>query len=90
MQTQEQRSAADTDPTGGTCTATNCYAYPLVGNLAVPGATATVYTELFSAFTPASTVAATPTQVVGIQWQVTASSSAGCTAELRIDNIKFQ
>jgi hypothetical protein len=81
---------ADTDPTGGTCTATTCYAYPAVANLAAPGATLTPYTELFTAFTPASSAAATATQVVGVQWQVTSSSSAGCTAELRIDNIRFQ
>jgi len=90
LQTQDQRATTDADPTGGTC-ASNCYRYPAVFNLAAPSASGTVYTELFTAFNnPAASAIATPSQVVGIQWQVNASSSSGCTAQLRIDNIRFQ
>lgn len=90
LQTQDQRLSTDTDPTGGTC-ASNCYRYPAVGNLATPSGTGTTYTEPFTMFNnPSSSAIATPTQVVGVQWQVTSTSSNGCTAELHIDNIKFQ
>jgi hypothetical protein len=90
LQTQDQRATTDTDPTGGTC-ASNCYRYPLAGGLAAPSGTGTVYTEAFSAFNnPANSAIPTPSQVVGIQWQVMSSSTNGCTAQLRIDNIKFQ
>ena len=90
LQTQDQRSTADTDPTGGTC-ASNCYRYPAAPALAVPATNGTTYTEPFSMFNnPASSTIRTATQVVGVQWQVTSSSTNGCTAELRIDDIKFQ
>jgi hypothetical protein len=92
LQTQDQRASTATSPSGGTC-ASNCYRFPTVTTLATPTATATTYTELFTAFNnPASSTIPTRTQVVGIQWQVN-SGSAGtgtCTVELRIDNIKFQ
>jgi len=39
---------------------------------------------------PASSTIRTATQVVGVQFQVTSSGGNGCTAELRIDDIKFQ
>ncbi|MFL5304828.1 MAG: hypothetical protein ACJ8F1_06420, partial [Polyangia bacterium] len=90
LQTQDQRGTADVDPTGGTCTS-NCYRYPAVFSLAAPSASGTVYTELFTAFNNASaSPIATPSQVVGIQWQVNSTTTNGCTAQLRIDNIKFQ
>jgi hypothetical protein len=92
LQTQDQRGTTETDPTGGTC-ASNCQRYPVVSNLAVPGATATTYTEAFSAFTnqTGSTIPMA-TQMTGVQWQVNSSSggTGTCTVELRIDDIKFK
>jgi hypothetical protein len=96
LQTQDQRPSGDTSPSGGTCTpdagGSSCYRYPAVANLTAPTATATTYTELFSAFSnPSSSTIPTRTQLVGVQWQVNSASGTGtCTAEIRIDNIKFQ
>ena len=93
LQTQDQRATTATDPTGGTCSSTNCYAYPVVSNLAVPGATATTYTEAFTAFTnqTGSTIPLA-TQLVGVQWQVDSGNngSGTCTVELRIDDVVFK
>ncbi|HSS40602.1 MAG TPA: hypothetical protein VLT58_17685, partial [Polyangia bacterium] len=88
LQTQDERGSTDVDPTGGTCTS-NSYRYPAVLNLAAPSTSGTVYTEAFTAFNNPSAIP-TATQVVGIQWQVNSTSTNGCTAQLRIDNIKFQ
>ncbi|HVZ85719.1 MAG TPA: hypothetical protein VHG72_02045, partial [Polyangia bacterium] len=92
LQTQDQRATTATDPTGGTCSST-CERYPVVANLAVPGATAGTYTETFTAFTnqTGSTIPM-PTQLVGVQWQVdSGNSGAGtCTVELRIDDVVFR
>jgi len=95
LQTQDQRPSTDTNPTGGTCNpdgGASCYRFPTVSSLAAPTATATTYTEAFTAFNnPSSSTIATPKQVVGIQWQVNSASGTGtCTVELRIDNVKFQ
>ena len=95
LQTQDQRPSNDTNPAGGTCDpngAAGCYRFPAVANLAVPGATATTYTQLFTAFNnPSSSTIPTRTQITGIQWQVnSASSGTGtCTVGLRIDSITF-
>ena len=59
-------------------------------NLAAPSASGTVYTEAFTAFNNPASAIPTASQVVGIQWQVNSTSTNGCTAQLRIDNIKFQ
>ena len=89
MQTQDQRAASDTDPTGGTCSG-NCYAYP-AAVLAAPGAIPTTYTKAFTAFNnPSGSHIPTDSQIVGLQWQVTAASPQGCLAELRIDDITFR
>jgi hypothetical protein len=91
LQTQDQRTTAATNPTGGTCT-TNCERYPVVANLTVPTATAAPYTEAFTLFTnqTGSTIPMA-TQVVGVQWQVNSSNGTGtCTAELRIDDVIFK
>jgi hypothetical protein len=92
LQTQDQRPTTATDPTGGTCSS-NCSAYPVVSNLAVPGATATSYTEAFTAFTnqTGSTIPLA-TQLVGVQWQVDSGNngSGTCTVELRIDDVVFK
>jgi hypothetical protein len=47
------------------------------------------YTELLSGFNnPSSSTIPLATQVIGVQWQVNANGS-GCTAELRLDDIRF-
>ncbi len=90
LQTQDQRAASDTDPTGGTCTGANCYAYPAVV-LAPPGATPATYTKAFTLFNnPSRSNIPLHSQIVGVQWQVTAASAQGCSAELRIDDIAFR
>ncbi|HVV53450.1 MAG TPA: hypothetical protein VHO06_27580, partial [Polyangia bacterium] len=94
LQTQDQRPSNATNPSGGTCNpdaGASCYRYP-AATLAAPTATATTFTEAFTAFNnPASSPVATQSQVVGIQWQVNSSAGTGtCTAEIRIDNIKLQ
>jgi hypothetical protein len=90
VQTQDQRPSTLTNPTGGTCnsTTTTCERYP-VATLAAATATATTYTVRFSSFNnPSTSAIATPSQIVGLQWQVDSSGGA-CTVELRIDSIKF-
>ena len=90
LQTQDQRPSTLTNPTGGTCnsTTTTCESYP-VATLAAATATATTYTVRFSSFSnPSNSAIATPSQIVGLQWQVDSNGGA-CTVELRIDNIKF-
>jgi hypothetical protein len=92
LQTQDQRDATATNPSGGTC-ASNCYRYPAATALAFPTATATTYRETYTLFNnPASSTISTPTQVVGVQWQVNSgvNGTGTCTAELRIDNIVFR
>lgn len=90
LQTQDQRAATDTDPTGGTCTGSSCYAYPAVV-LAPAGATPTTYTKAFTLFNnPSGSKVPLTSQIVGVQWQVTAASTQGCSAELRIDDVAFQ
>jgi len=96
LQTQDQRPSSATSPSGGTCNpdaGASCYQFPAVTGLAVPTATATTYTEPFTAFSnPTSSAIPTRSQVIGIQWQVNsaASGTGTCTVELRVDNIKFQ
>jgi hypothetical protein len=96
LQTQDQRPSSATNPSGGTCNpdaGASCYRFPAVANLAVPTAAASTYTEAFTLFdNPSSSATPTPSQVIGIQWQVnSASSGTGtCTVELRIDNVTFQ
>jgi hypothetical protein len=95
LQTQDQKSSADTNPSGGTCNPNGsggCYRYPAVANLAAPAAGGTSYSEAFTSFNnPASSSIATAKQVTGIQWQVNSTNATGnCTVELRIDAIKFQ
>jgi hypothetical protein len=90
LQTQDQRPSTDTNPTGGTCssTTTTCERYP-TATLAAATATATTFTVRFSSFNnPATSAIATPSQIVGLQWQVDSGGGA-CTVELRIDSIKF-
>ena len=70
LQTQDQRDATATNPSGGTC-ASNCYRYPAVAGLTFPTATASTYRETYTLFNnPASSTISTPTQVTGVQWQV--------------------
>ncbi len=90
LQTQDQRPSTLTNPTGGTCnaTTTTCERYP-AATLGAATATATSFTVRFTAFNnPATSAIATPSQIVGLQWQVDSAGGA-CTVELRIDSIKF-
>jgi hypothetical protein len=91
IQTQDQRPSTATNPSGGTCTAATRSRYP-AATLAAATATATTFTTRFTSFNnPAASAIATPSQVVGLQWQVNSGNSGGgaCTVELRIDNVKF-
>jgi len=93
LQTQNQRPTTLTNPMGGTCNAamTTCERYP-AATLAAPTATATTFTTRFTAFNnPAASTVATPTQIVGVQWQVNSgnSGSGTCSVELRVDNVRF-
>ena len=90
LQTQDQRPSTLTNPTGGTCNASTatCERYPAF-TLTAATATATTYTVRFSSFNnPSTSAIATPSQIVGLQWQVDSNGGA-CTVELRIDSIKF-
>jgi hypothetical protein len=90
LQTQDQRPSTLTNPTGGTCnsTTTTCERYP-VATLAAATATATTFTVRFSSFNnPSTSAIATPSQIVGLQWQVDSGGGA-CTVELRIDSVRF-
>jgi hypothetical protein len=64
----------------------------VVSNLAVPGATASTYSEGLTTFTnqTGSTIPLA-TQIVGVQWQVNSGNNGAgtCTVELRIDDVKF-
>ena len=92
LQTQDQRPSTATNPMGGTCNAamTTCERYP-AATLAAPTATATMYTTRFTAFNnPAASTIATPSQIVGLQWQVNSNNGTGtCTVEIRVDNVRF-
>jgi hypothetical protein len=89
LETQDQRPTTATNPTGGTCT-TNCFRFPTATGT-LPTATATTYTL------PISTSFSNPVgsmvrpQIVGLHWQANSANSGttGCTASIRIDDIKF-
>jgi hypothetical protein len=89
LQTQDQRPSNLTGPTGGTCNpdgGAGCYRFP-AAPLTMP--VAATYVVPFASFdNPASSPIATPTQVVGVQWQVN-SAGGRCMVELRIDDIRF-
>jgi hypothetical protein len=90
IQTQDKRPSSATMPSGGTCT-TNCEQYPAsVLNPQPTGTTATTYTVQFSSFNNASSVM-TRSQIAGLQWQANSGNNGQgtCTAELRIDNVRF-
>jgi hypothetical protein len=93
LATQDQYPTTGTNPSGGTCAgaATNCKRYPAVALATAPTATATTFTERFTAFNnPAGSTVPAASQVVGLQWQANSSNGSGtCTVELRIDNAKF-
>jgi hypothetical protein len=89
LETQDQRPTTATSPSGGTC-ASNCFRFP-TATATAPTATATTYTLPITSFSNpvGSTVRS---QVVGIHWQANSGNSGttGCTASIRIDDIKFQ
>jgi len=91
LQTQDQRPATQTDPTGGTCNAASangCYRFP-AATLTMP--VAATYVVPFASFNnPAGSTIALPTQIVGVQWQANSQSGTGtCTVELHIDDVRF-
>jgi hypothetical protein len=93
LQTQDQRPSTMTNPTGGTCnaTTTTCERYPAF-TLTNATTVATTFTVPFTSFSnPATSAIATPSQIVGLQWQVNSgnSGSGTCTVELRIDGVRF-
>ncbi len=94
LQTQNMRPSTLMNPSGGTCnaTTTTCEQYP-AASIAAPAATgATTYSVRFTAFNnPAGGTTPTAAQISGLQWQVNSgnSGSGTCTAELRIDNVRF-
>src|SRR5262249_43976531 len=75
-------------PAGATCSGpTTCSRYP-AATLAAATTMATTYTVRFTAFNnPAASAVATPSQLVGLQWQVNSNNGTGtCTVELHIDS----
>jgi hypothetical protein len=99
LQTQDQRPTSQTNPTGGTCdpdAGASCYRFPAATMLTIPDVTPVTITAPFTSFNnPSGSTIMTPTQIVGIQWQVNSGappdggSQAGCAVELHIDDIKF-
>jgi hypothetical protein len=90
LSTQDQRPATATNPSGGTCTST-CYQYPYQAITTSLSATPVTITALFSAFNnPTASTTPARAQIAGLAWQANSSGGTGtCTAELRIDDIKF-
>jgi hypothetical protein len=99
LQTQDQRPTTQTGPLGGTCdpdAGASCYRFPAATMLPHPDVTPMTITKLFTDFNnPSGSAIPTPTQIVGIQFQVNSGAAAdggaqpGCTVELHIDDIKF-
>jgi hypothetical protein len=94
LETQDERPSTQTSPSGGTCnsTTTTCNQYPAYAITAAPPsspAAPMTFSAPFTGFTnPLGTTIRT--QIVGLQWQVYSSQGTGtCTAELRIDDVKF-
>jgi hypothetical protein len=89
LQTFEQRPTTQA-PSGGCDQATmSCYGYPAAANLPAPSTDLTMPTLVtvpFTSFGPS--VMPAPAQIVGLQWQVNASTGS-CTVELRIDDVAF-
>ena len=82
LQTYAQKPSTDM-PAGGCATGT-CSTYPRAASLSVATSPVTV---TFTSMTNWTTASAS--QLVGIQWQVTSSASAACTADLHFDNVKL-
>jgi hypothetical protein len=88
LQTFEQRPTSQSPPGGCDMSTTSCYGFPAAANLPAPStdpANPTLVVVPFSRFS--ASVMPAPKQLVGLQWQVNAST--GCTVELRIDDIDF-
>jgi hypothetical protein len=90
VQTQDERPSTATNPGGGTC-ASSCNMFPAYQLPTAPTATAATYTVMFTQLSnPGSSTIPTRTQIVGLQWQANSGQGTGaCTAELRIDDVKF-
>ena len=89
LETQDQRPSTATNPPGGTC-ASNCFRFPTVAATS-PTTTATTYTLPIANFSNPAGSSVKP-QVVGLHWQANSANNGttGCTASIRIDDIKFQ
>ena len=89
LQTFEQRPNTQTPPGACDPQTASCYNFPAATNLPTPStdpSNPTLVMIPFSSF--GASVAPAPAQLVGLQWQVNAAP-AGCTVELRIDDIDF-
>jgi hypothetical protein len=89
LQTFEQRPTSQNPPGACDMNTASCYNFPAATGLAAPSAdpaNPTLVTIPFSSFGASQSPA--PAQLVGLQWQVNAAP-AGCTVELRIDDIDF-
>jgi hypothetical protein len=96
VQTFDQRPTTQTPPGGCDSSAGSCYGYPVKTKIGSPSSTATTIKLTLADFSKWST--ANAKQVVGLQWQVTVPTSAttsdaalpSCTADFRVDDVKFQ
>jgi hypothetical protein len=91
LETQDERPSTSTNPSGGTCnsTTTTCNQYPAYAIAAAPPATGMTFVAPFTGFTNTAG-SMIRNQIIGLQWQINSSGGTGtCTAELRIDDIKF-
>src|SRR5262245_3225272 len=90
LQTFEQRPLTPLPAGGCDQNMASCYQFPSATGLPAPStdpANPTLVTLPFSVFS-AARMFPTPTELVGFQWQLN-SSGAGCTVELRIDDVAF-
>lgn len=93
LQTFEQRPIQQNSPNPpGGCdqNTTSCYSFPAATGLPAPSTDTANPTQVmipFSSFAQSGMMPA-PKELVGLQWQVNASG-AGCTVELRIDDVGF-
>jgi len=96
VQTFDQRPTTQTPPGGCDSSAGSCYGYPVKTKIGTPSSTATTITLTLADFSKWSS--ANAKQIVGLQWQVTVPTASttgdaalpACTADFRIDDVKFQ
>jgi hypothetical protein len=89
LQTFEQRPTTQNPPGACDLSIMSCYGFPAAASLPAPSTDPTMPTLVtipFSSF--GASVMPAPAQVVGLQWQVNASTGS-CVVELRIDDVAF-